>query len=235
MITEFPSLADHLLVWVFGIILPFLSGLQSDKLNGEIQFNAASRKKLYLGNSIMLSIAGTIIIGLWYLKDRTWHSMGFQLPGRENKEVVTICIILLSLGYILDLVFTYLYQREEKEEWFDRSSFLPHSLNELTAYILLCLCAGIFEEIIYRGFMVNYFLENVSLGIPWTAIIVPAILFSLAHFYQGWAAVLKISVLAILLNLIFIYTQSLYPTMIIHFAIDLISGLAGMKKLRAQS
>jgi membrane protease YdiL (CAAX protease family) len=235
MITEFPSITDHLLVWIFGIILPFLSGLQSDKLNGELQFDASGRKKLYLGNSIMLTTAGSIILGLWYFKGRSWQSMGFQMPDWKNKEVVVISIVLLSLGYLLDLVITYRYQKEKKEEWFDKSSFLPHEFKELPAYVLLCICAGIFEEIIYRGFMVNYFLEMDSSKIQWTAIIAPAILFSLAHFYQGWAAVMKISLLAILLNLIFIYSNSLYPSMIIHFAIDLISGVAGMKKSRIQS
>jgi membrane protease YdiL (CAAX protease family) len=235
MISEFPTLPDDILVWIFGIILPFLSGLQSDKLNGEIQFDAASRKKLYLGNSIMLATAGFIIIALWYFKDRSWQSMGFQLPDWKNRDIVIIAIVTLSVGYLADLVFTYWYERKEKEQWFDRSSFLPHSYGELPAYILLCMSAGIFEEIIYRGFMVNYFLEDGMAEIPWTAIIVPAVLFSLAHFYQGWAAIMKISVLAILLNLIFIYTHSLYPTMIIHFSIDLISGVAGMKKFRDQS
>ena len=53
----FPSLADHVLIWIFGIILPFLSGLQSHLLAGKIHFNAYTRKKLYLSNSLMLGIA----------------------------------------------------------------------------------------------------------------------------------------------------------------------------------
>lgn len=228
--TDFPSITDHFLVWVFGIILPFFSGLQSDKLNGEIRFDTESRKKLYLGNSIMLAFAGSVIILLWYFKERTWNSLGFQLPQWNNKLVVITAIVLLAIGYLTDLVYTYFFQHEQGEEWFDRSSFLPQHYRELPAYLLLCCCAGIFEEIIYRGFMVNYFLEERQENIPWFALIIPSILFSLAHFYQGWGAVMKILILAILLNLIFIYTQSLYPTMVIHFAIDLLSGLAGMRK-----
>ncbi|MFN6374196.1 MAG: CPBP family intramembrane glutamic endopeptidase [Chitinophagia bacterium] len=230
---DFPSIADHILIWIFGIILPFLSGLQSDKLNGEIRFDAESRKKLYLGNSIMLAVAGSVIILLWYFKDRTWASMGFQMPQWNNRVVVITAIILLSVGYLTDLIYTYFFQREEGDEWFHRSSFLPQHYRELPAYVLLCCCAGIFEEIIYRGFMVNYFLEEVRETVPWLALIVPSILFSLAHFYQGWGAVMKIFILAMLLNLIFIYTQSLFPTMIIHFLIDLLSGLAGMRKMKS--
>ena len=83
--------------------------------------------------------------------------------------------------------------------------------------------------------MVGYFLEGTKEGIPWLALLAPAILFSLAHFYQGWAAVLKITILAILLNVIFIYSQSLYPTMIIHFLIDLIGGIVAMLQFQKKN
>jgi membrane protease YdiL (CAAX protease family) len=232
--TDFPYIADHLMIWVFGIILPFLSGLQSDKLNGEIRFDTYSRKKLYLGNSIMLSVAGSSIFILWYWKSRTWTSLGFQWPASNNSIILWAAGILLTIMYAIDLIYAAHAKDEQEEAWFDRSSFLPQSIKELPLYILLCLCAGFFEEIIYRGFMVSYFLEGTKDAIPWLALLAPAILFSLAHFYQGWAAVLKITILAILLNVIFIYSKSLYPTMIIHFLIDLISGIAGMKRKQSQ-
>ena len=232
--TDFPSIADHLMIWVFGIILPFLSGLQSDKLNGQIRFDAYSRKKLYMGNSIMLSVAGSSVFILWYWKSRTWSSLGFQWPASNNSIILWAAGILLTIMYAIDLIYAAHAKDEQEEAWFDKSSFLPQSIKELPLYILLCLCAGFFEEIIYRGFMVGYFLEGTKEGIPWLALLAPAILFSLAHFYQGWAAVLKITILAILLNVIFIYSQSLYPTMIIHFLIDLISGIAGMKRKQSQ-
>lgn len=232
--TDFPSIADHLMIWIFGIILPFLSGLQSDQLNGAIQFDAYSRKKLYLGNSIMLSLAGSSILILWYWKSRTWSSLGFQWPVPDNYKILWAAGILLTVMYAIDLVYSSQAKEYEEEAWFDKSSFLPQSIRELPYYFLLCLCAGFFEEIIYRGFMVSYFGEGAKDGIPWLALLAPALLFSLAHFYQGWAAVLKITILAILLNVIFLYSKSLYPTMILHFLIDLVSGLAGMKRKQSQ-
>ena len=231
---EFPTLADHLMIWVFGIILPFVSGLQSDQLNGEIRFDEYSRKRLYLGNSIMLALAGSSVLILWYWKKRTFASLGFQEPSFDHSLILTVAVALLALMYLSDLLYSSFGNKREEDAWFDRSSFLPQASRELPYYILLCLCAGFFEEIIYRGFMVGYFLESPQTGIPWTALLAPSILFSLAHFYQGWAAVLKIFLLAILLNIIFIYSNSLYPTMIIHFLIDLVSGLAGMKRQKHQ-
>ena len=237
---EFPVLADHVLIWVFGIILPFISGLQSQLLSGSIQFNEYTRKKLYLSNGLMLAIAGSVILLLWTFKQRSFEELGFRLPQLNNQYVIVFFLIsLFIIGYLLDLYFSFkkIDSLKKNETWFEKSSFLPERAKELPAYIILCLCAGIFEEIIYRGFMVTYFLpilgnEN---DIPWMAIFAPSILFSLAHTYQGWSAVIKIFIFSLLLGIIFIITKSIYPTMILHFLIDLIGGIVAMLQFQKKN
>jgi membrane protease YdiL (CAAX protease family) len=229
----FPSIADHILIWVFGIILPFISGLQSQLLAGSLQFNEYTRKKLYLSNSLMLAIAGSIILLLWILKQRGLTTLGFRLPQLHNQYfTVFFLVTVFIIGYVIDLYFSARKMNALKQEdnWFEKSSFLPEKTRELPAYILLCLCAGIFEEIIYRGFMVTYFLpiNGTNSEIPWMAIFAPSVLFSLAHTYQGWTAVIKIFIFSLLLGVIFIITKSIYPTMILHFLIDLIGGIVAM-------
>lgn len=230
--SEFPSLTDHIVVWIFGIIFPFLSGLQSEKLNGEIVFNAESRKKLYLGNSLMLSISGFSIIGIWLIKKRSLEALGFRTIEHFTTMLI-LPVILFMASYAIDLLNTkkQLTKGELKKdiEWFERSSFLPEHKSELKYYIILCICAGVFEEIIYRSFMVTYFLPTQQLGFPFIALFAPAILFSLAHYYQGWQAVFKIMLFSVLLGWIFIISKSIYLNMFIHFMVDLISGIFIMK------
>lgn len=229
----FPSIADHILIWVFGIILPFISGLQSQLLAGSLQFNEYTRKKLYLSNSFMLAIAGSVVLVLWLFKERGLTSLGFSLPHLHNQYfTVFFLVVAFIFGYVIDLFFSARKMNALKQEdnWFERSSFLPEKARELPAYVLLCLCAGVFEEIIYRGFMVTYFLpiNGTESEIPWMAIFAPSVLFSLAHTYQGWTAVIKIFIFSLLLGVIFIITKSIYPTMILHFLIDLIGGIVAM-------
>lgn len=230
--SEFPSLTDHIVVWIFGIIFPFLSGLQSEKLNGEIVFNAESRKKLYLGNSLMLSISGFSIIGIWLIKKRSLEALGFRTIEHFTTMLI-LPVILFMASYAIDLlnIKKQLTKGELKKdiEWFERSSFLPEHKSELKYYIILCICAGVFEEIIYRSFMVTYFLPTQQLGFPFIALFAPAILFSLAHYYQGWQAVFKIMLFSVLLGWIFIISKSIYLNMFIHFMVDLISGIFIMK------
>ena len=104
---EFPAFADHVLIWVFGIILPFMSGLQSQQLSGAIQFNEYTRKKLYLSNSLMLAIAGSVILLLWLYKQRSFDTLGFSFPQLDNQYlIVSTLIVVFIVGYVLDLYFS---------------------------------------------------------------------------------------------------------------------------------
>ena len=231
--SDYPSLIDHILIWIFGIIFPFISGLQSEKLRGSIIFNEQSRRRLYLGNSIMLFLSGSTILITWFIKQRNFSILGFS-KSFQYTNTSLIILGLFIIAYVVDLLFSYKKAKSKKEisdlEWFEKSSFLPEYTRELPLYILLCACAGIFEEIIYRGFIVSYFLPiQQSDTFPFLALFAPSILFSLAHYYQGWISVLKIFIFSTLLSWIFISSKSIYINMIIHFLIDLTGGILMLK------
>ncbi len=229
---NFPALPDHILIWIFGIILPFLSGLQSEKLQGKIIFNESSRRRLYLANSLMLALSGASILIVWFFKDRDFKFLGFN-DAIQFSTPLWMVLGIFILAYGIDVFFTAraMHQKKEnkEEDWFEKSSFLPEKSRELPAYILLCICAGVFEEIIYRGFMVTYFLPTDDpTSFPILALVAPSVLFSMAHYYQGWASVLKIFIFSTLLSWIFITSKSIYLNMVLHFLIDLISGVVMM-------
>jgi membrane protease YdiL (CAAX protease family) len=77
----------------------------------------------------------------------------------------------------------------------------------------------------YRGFMVNYFINPMKDGFPWIAVVFPAVMFSIAHFYQGYEAMGKIFILSALFGVIFIVSKSLLIVVILHFLIDLFGGV----------
>ena len=107
---------------------------------------------------------------------------------------------------------------------------MPLTWQEYGHYVFLAFAAGICEEIIFRGFLINYLQYYLS-GYAYAtliSIILPAIVFSLSHLYQGWWAVVKILAIAILLGWIFIVTKSLLIVIVLHIVIDLISGMVGI-------
>jgi uncharacterized protein len=233
LIPGFPSLIDHALVWIFGWILPFLSGVKGrEQLAGAI-FSETARRKFYLGNSLFLCLAAAIVAMAWGFQGRSFQNMGFRNPHAGTLVygvVLTLCILML---WLFDFILTLRKQSADASTGVEEAEFppfLPRHLRELPAYLVLSMSAAIFEEIIYRGFMVTYFLPSArgQSGWPLAALTVPAMLFSLAHYYQGWKAVLKIWGFSLGLGLLFIITGSLWPLMIIHFIIDFVGGWAAM-------
>jgi len=237
---NFPDLSDHILVLIYGLVIPFISGVKSLENFDNIQFTESLRRRFYLSNSLFLCLASLPILVSWGLHDRPFDAMGFRLSlDVDNRPLTFGMITLLAVLYTADLIISIRKweKRDSSLDTLDETTpFLPKSLRELPAYIVMCISAGVFEEIIYRGFMVTYFLPeyNFSDGLPILAVTAPAFLFSLAHYYQGWQAVLKIFLLSMLLGIIFLSSGSIWVVMIIHFLIDLIGGLVAMKLLKNQ-
>jgi membrane protease YdiL (CAAX protease family) len=236
---EFPLISDHLLVWVFGLAVPFLSGVQSRREMDGIVFTEDIRRKFFLANSLFLAIAGAAILLHWAWRDRPFSVMGFRPNLEINHPVRTgILIAVLTILYFADLFHAIrgaIKSGSVETALGEGTPFMPRKWRELPAYLVMCICAGVFEEVIYRGFMVTYFLpqpqDNTSL--PVLAVLAPALLFSLAHGYQGWQAVGKIFLLSVLLALIFLASGSIWLVMLIHTLIDLIGGLVAIRLLRS--
>jgi uncharacterized protein len=134
--------------------------------------------------------------------------------------------------YVADITYAVISPESLKktyDQWESTVPFLPESPRELPAYIFMCISAGVCEEILYRGFLVTYFIDPMKDGFPFMAAVFPAVLFSLAHFYQGYKAMGKIFLLSMLFALIFIFSKSLIIVIIIHFLIDLVGGLVAMR------
>lgn len=240
IISGFPSLIDHLLIWIFGWILPFLSGVKSREQLDGLVFTETVRRRFYLGNSLFLFLAASVVVISWFFQDRSIQLLGFRKPSTGSLTYAIPLGAALLILWLTDFIYTYRKQAQDEyfaEEHREFPQFLPQYLREIPAYLLLSISAAVFEETIYRGFMVTYFLpaSRGQSGWPVAALIVPALLFSLAHYYQGWKAVMKIWGFAVGLGLMFILTGSLWPVMIIHFIIDFAGGWMAMILGRKQN
>ena len=103
---------------------------------------------------------------------------------------------------------------------------LPHGPSDLWWWAIVALTAGIAEEIVFRGVM--FTLWRRILGAWWPAATVCIVLFSLAHFVQGWRAMALIAIMAAAAHLIVRYTGDLYTAMTVHFLYDFFAGVVIM-------
>ncbi len=229
---NFPAFADYVLVLLFGILLPFVSGIRSAAVFKEMTmaFDTATKRKFYLGNSFFLFIMALIIIIVWQLYQRPFTELGFISPINAGRSTPWWMIFLFIGLYAMDIIYSITDKTQltkTKEQLEEQTPFMPTQLKDLPAYIIMCVSAGVFEEIVFRGYLIGFF-KTIFAGIPaaaaW-AVLTPALIFSIAHYYQGTRAVFKILVLSLLFGMIFWHSGSLWGVMIIHFFVDLIGGL----------
>jgi membrane protease YdiL (CAAX protease family) len=102
--------------------------------------------------------------------------------------------------------------------------FMPETAAERTWWIVVSVLAGIGEEITWRG--VQTALLVALSGSYWTAALVSAISFALAHFLQGWKTSVLIVIFALGFQGLAWLAGSLYVAMLVHVAYDITAGLS---------
>jgi uncharacterized protein len=103
------------------------------------------------------------------------------------------------------------------------SPIAPHTYLEAGLFVLLSVCAGLFEEIIFRGYLQRQFVaisKNAAVGIALSALI-----FGLAHGYQGARMMAVIAVYGSLFGILAHLIKNLRPGMIAHAFQDSLSGI----------
>jgi membrane protease YdiL (CAAX protease family) len=217
---------DHVIAFFLLITLPLMS-LRSGEMSEAIAEMLPPKKHLYYTNGLTLIIGALIVLTSWNISDRPWSVLGMRWP--EIHILVIYGTIIIAIFYLGDLI-SGLISKNRHQQIDEMSYVIPANGSEYKHYIFLAFAAGICEEIIFRGFLVNYLLQWDAYVdyIEYIAIVIPAFVFAISHLYQGYGAVIKIFIVAILFGVIFIYSKSLVIVAILHVVVDLISGLVGI-------
>lgn len=220
---------DHFLFALLGIVIPFMSFQSKIKQDEtDISLELPPKHHLYLNNLFLLCIGMLLCLTAWHANENDWSKLGFQ-KMLLTPSVLIIAGLLITF-YITDGVIQFFSFRKNPEGFQDLEKIIPVNLKEYLSFIPLAVMAGISEEIIYRAYLFHYlnsFFPD-DIWAPFLAILITSTGFSISHLYQGRIAVIKIFIIALLFGLLYWYTQSLIGVIIIHIAIDLISGASGL-------
>lgn len=196
---------------------------------GSHRYTPAAKIRIYYANGILLLSLAAIVLLVWYFSGRSFADLGLGW-GRMPYDITAVAILFGFLFlYGLDLfaeIGNVERQRDTRRK-FRELGFLPSDGHQYLHFLFLCLAAGLGEEIVYRGFLVTYLSDLLgSRGLtPALIILLPAVSFGIAHVYQGGRAVIKIVAMALLFGFFFYRTQSLWPLVLLHIAIDAVGGL----------
>jgi len=95
---------------------------------------------------------------------------------------------------------------------------------ELPLWVVLSICAGVVEEITFRGFLQRQFIA--LSGSRWIGVLMQAPLFGIAHLYQGNVPCIHIAVFGLIFGVVAAQRRSLVPGIAAHAAVDLSNCLA---------
>jgi len=102
-------------------------------------------------------------------------------------------------------------------------SILPTRPIEIALWIVLSLAAGFTEELVFRGYLMRE-LSAMTRSRP-AGLVLQAVLFGIAHGYQGVAAMLRITLIGLGFGLLAFRLRSLRAAMLAHAWTDIAAGL----------
>jgi hypothetical protein len=95
-------------------------------------------------------------------------------------------------------------------------ALLPESPRELRWFTAISLGSGVAEELLYRGFLFDYFFTLMpSLGAVGLVLVTSAV-FGGAHLYQGWRGIVMTAVAGLVMGTLYVLTGTLFVPMIVH-------------------
>lgn len=219
--------------WHTGVLVAIIVGVSA--------LSAIHTKAVGLGGSHIKRYALTIAWE-WALALFTWWGLhmrrtplrqilGLRRPGfREWARDFGIAlifwiiaiVILAGIGLVLRLAHLVNAQKAV-------AALAPQTIPQALLWIILCCTAGVVEEFVFRGYLLQQF---ASLGSArgvrsslWIGVIASSLLFGAAHGYEGIGAMIAITAYGAMFCGLAIYRRSLRAGMMAHAWHDSITGI----------
>lgn len=123
--------------------------------------------------------------------------------------------------YVVIIIMPLLMMKGNNVKVFEKIDFmLPKTIRQRVAFFFIVVTAGVCEEIIFRGAS-TYLLMNIGVELPlWVVGVIGAVLFGLAHWYQGITGIVTPRFLGYVMFNLYVQTGSLLVPIVLHFLID---------------
>jgi len=220
-----------LIFFVLAVILPWRGRVRMKKLLAMPQVSSMERLVLYASTIAFQWLSVVVVAWRAWAHGYTASQLGLTLHDRTSLVVAGIVgaatIATLQWLNLRRVGRVPIERRGPLQSIAER--ILPQSTVELLPYLALAITAGLCEEFLYRGFSMAV-LSRLGLQ-AWAVVLLSAILFGLAHSYQGRGGVVMTLLIGLALGASRISYDSLVPAILWHTAVDVIAGIAGPRYL----
>jgi membrane protease YdiL (CAAX protease family) len=111
-----------------------------------------------------------------------------------------------------------------KQRWTAALADIP-----LAAVLPLAVFVGVYEEVLFRGFLLGRL--RLCFRTPTPPVLISAVLFAAGHAYQGTLGLVQTSVVGVVLGALAVARSSIWPCIVAHVTIDTF-GLVALRVLR---
>jgi uncharacterized protein len=234
--------SSKLMHWDFALILIFFATivplLGRRRVRKLIAASATTRKErlgLYGSTILFQWLAAVIILWRSSIHGISHGDLGLVIP---NPVLVLGISILLSALVFANQIFSLRHLPALPAE---SQGILPHlarkvfpqDSTERLTFSALVLTVAICEEVVYRGFAQYVFSIWPVVSVV-TGVVGSAMLFSVAHLYQGRRGLISTFIVGLLFSAIRLWTGSLVAPMVAHFVADLTAGFLAPSRLAAR-
>jgi membrane protease YdiL (CAAX protease family) len=233
------TLLDHVLLVLITLVWPLAEWRWYYPLS--VRAIAAgvpgARTRLYRNSVVPQWVFSACIIALWAYRGRPWAALllGPSTPLRLGIAFAPVALIVAFIWHQRRALLTRANWPDLVRRSLGRAEpLVPRTQDEHGGAILVALTAGICEELMFRGFVIWYFLAywpGTWIAVIF-AIVASSILFGFGHIYLGVRNVRSTAIGGVLFAAIAFLGVSLLPVMVLHAALDLNSFDLGYRAQR---
>lgn len=184
-------------------------------------YKRARVKSFSLAPRLTLWALAIVVLFISALKIEAWRAyLGLQWPSWQSLGLATLAVFITLLVFG---VHQYL-QRKLGENSSEKLRRFQEFMGFSFGYrIFLVVTAAVTEEVLYRGYAIG--IGQHLLGSVWLAYIASVVAFTLPHIRWGIAHLLPVFITALVLTLLFAFTQNLWACIFAHAIVDAVGFL----------
>lgn len=210
-----PELAWPARLWTTALLalLPPAMVFQAQQLRG---VDVLPRHAAYISSMVSLWILAAATVGVAAAAGMPPAALGFAPVAVLPLLLWTAA--LTAAGISIILLFHLAGYRDPDIV----RQLLPATRRDRTLFLGVSVTAGVCEEIVFRGFLLYALLH--ATGSLALAVLLSSGVFGVVHAYQQAPGALRAALIGAVLALPLLLTGSIYPAILAHALVDIISG-----------
>lgn len=228
--------ADHLLAVLLAVFFPIRSATFGYRRLVMAADADVPRVRVWLYRQAIAIqwTLSSLLVALWLWQRRSWLELGLVWKGGVRADIALFGVAIAVAGVAFQLP-RILRDPETLARIRRRLAHMPRMIpagdDEMRLFYLLSITAGVCEEFLFRGFLFWYAAHGMSW--PWAAV-VTVLLFGIGHSYQGPTGIVTTSIAGAVFMMLYLWSGSLYLSMLVHALMDSYSGTVGQRAFAAE-